>query len=134
MPGENEGRMSDEPIALFIALYLDADVYLRLAELLRDEGFDVISAREVNHDSWGDAEQLAYAASTRRAILTHNRDDFILLAREYVEAGREHYGIIVSEQALIGEMQRRLLRLLDQVTAEEMKNTFRYLSDFADRE
>ena len=134
MPGENEGRMSDEPIALFIALYLDADVYLRLAELLRDEGFDVISAREVGHDAWSAAEQLAYAASTRRAILTHNRDDFILLAQEYAEAEREHYGIVVSEQLSVGEIERRVLRLLDQVTAEEMKNAFRYLSDFADRE
>ena len=41
-------------------------------------------------------------------------------------------GIIVTEQSGIGEVLRRLLALLDSVTADEMKNTFRYLSDFAD--
>ena len=47
--------------------------------------------------------------------------------------GREHAGIILSVQMPIGGLLKRMLRLLDQVTADEMKNNLRYLSDFADR-
>ena len=127
--------MSAESVALFISLYLDEDVYRRLPALLRAEGYDAISARELGHtgSEWDDEKQLTYATENKRAILTHNEKDFKPLAQKWEQARREHYGIIVTEQSGIGEVLRRLLALLDSVTAGEMKNTFRYLSDFADR-
>ena len=127
--------MSTEPVALFISLYLDEDVYRRLPALLRAEGYDAISARELGHtgSEWDDEKQLTYATENKRAILTHNEKDFKPLAQKWEQVRREHYGIVVTEQSSIGVVLRRLLRLLDSVTADEMKNTFRYLSDFADR-
>jgi hypothetical protein len=126
--------MASEPVALFITLYLDADISRHLAELLRNEGFDVVSAWEVSHEAWSDAKQLAYAAENQRAILTYDLGDYPPLAQEYFEAGRDHFGIILSEQLPIGELRRRMLRLLDRVTRDEMINNVRFLSDFADRE
>ena len=125
--------MSDETISLFIDLYLDADVNRDLAELLRKEGFEAISAWELGQQGWEDPQQLEYAVSKQMALLTHNRDDYIRLAQEYERTGRDHHGIIVSRQLPLGEMRKLLLRLLDSVTADDMKNNFRYLSDFADR-
>ena len=125
--------MSDKVVALFIDLYLDADVYPDLVAPLRDEGFDVISALDIGHDVWDDEKQLAYAAENRRAILTFNAKHFVPLATKWHNEKRDHYGIIVSEQLDIGEVLRRLLRLLDRLTKDEMKSELRYLSDFADR-
>lgn len=125
--------MPDKPLALFISLYLDADVNYALAKILRQEGFEALSAWEVGQQGWKDPQQLEYAVSKRMALLTHNRDDYIPLAQEYERTGRDHYGIVVSKQLPIGEMRKLLLRLLDSVAADELKNNFRYLSDFADR-
>jgi hypothetical protein len=125
--------MSDEAVALFIDLYLDADVYPDLVTSLRAEGFDVISALDIGHDVWDDEKQLAYAAENRRAILTFNTKHFVPLATKWYDEKRDHYGIIVSEQLDVGEVMRRLLRLLDRLTKDEMKSKLRYLSDFADR-
>ena len=128
--------MSDEPVALFISLYMDEDsAYRRLPALLRAEGFDAISASELGHtgSEWDDEKHLTYAAENQRAVLTHNTRHFIPLSQKWEWEARDHYGIIVSAQVGIGEVLRRLLRLLDSVTKDEMKNKVRFLSDFADR-
>ena len=81
---------------LFVELYLDEDVDVLVAELLRAYGFSAITAQEAGRRQKNDADQLAYAVSQRRAFLTHNRDDFEDLAQGYFEAGRTHYGIILA--------------------------------------
>lgn len=52
---------------------------------------------------------------------------------KWLQEGREHFGIIVSTRIEIGELLRRTLRILDQVTADEMYNSLRHLNDFAER-
>ncbi|MEW5717662.1 MAG: DUF5615 family PIN-like protein [Chloroflexota bacterium] len=118
---------------LFIALYLDADVDKRLAEELRKRGVDAVSAREIGRDLVSDEDQLEYAISQQRAVLTHNSRHWEPLFEEYWNAGKEQFGIIVSEQIPIGETLRRVLKLLDTVTADEMKNNFKNLGEFAER-
>jgi hypothetical protein len=41
--------------------------------------------------------------------------------------------IVVSQQIPLGELQRRVMRLFDTVTADEMKNNLRNLAEFAER-
>ncbi len=96
----------------------------------RAEGFDAIAAVEVEQTEFSDKEHLEYAIRQQRAIVTHNSDDFARLFDEYWRAGKEHYGIIVSEQLPVGVMMRRLLNLLDSVTVDEMRNSFRNLGEF----
>ncbi len=67
--------MATNPARFFIAIYLDADVNVRLASAIRDEGFDAISAREIGNDFLSDAQQLAFAAAEQRTLLTHNLGD-----------------------------------------------------------
>lgn len=115
---------------LFIRLYLDEDVHPGVAAAMRTRSFDAISAHELGRWGRSDAEQLAYAAADVRALFTFNASDFFQLHREWIRADRSHWGIILSGQAPIGEITRRLLRLLNRVTADEMRNQLYWLQSF----
>jgi hypothetical protein len=115
---------------LFIRLYLDEDVHKRVASALRLRRFDVVSAHEVGRWGLSDEEQLAYAATEGRALFTYNTPDYLRLHLAWLQRGQEHYGIIVSDQLPIGETVRRLLNLLNRVTADEMRNQIRWLQAF----
>lgn len=103
-------------------LYLDEDVHKRIALSLRLKGYDVISAHEVRNHGIPDYEQLEYAISEERAIFTFNAGDFIKLHEEYLKAGKEHYGILLSKQIPFGETVKRLIRFLFTHSAKEVKN------------
>jgi hypothetical protein len=66
-----------------IKLYLDEDVNPQLARDLRNRGYDAVSTIEVNNLGLSDREQLEYARLYERALLTHNRDDFLEIASAY---------------------------------------------------
>lgn len=112
---------------LFIELYLDEDVDVLLAELVRGRGFSAGTTREAGHLGRSDADQLTYAAGQKRTLFTHNRVDFENLAREYWASGRSHHGIIIAVRRLPHDIVRRLLPLLNQITADEMINQVRYI-------
>lgn len=111
----------------FIEFYLDEDVSALVAELLRARGFSVTTTREAGQGGRSDQEQLAYAARLQKTFVTHNRADFELLARQYFESGRKHYGIVIAVQRPAQEIARRLLVILDQVTADEIEDQIRYV-------
>jgi len=48
--------------------------------------------------------------------------------REYMEEGKDHYGVIISSQLPVGEVLRRILKLLTGLSFKEMKNRLEYLS------
>jgi len=80
-----------------------------------------------------DEAQLTYAAERGMAILTYNAQDFIPLAQAWYFASREHAGIIISDQfghRQFGELLRRVLRLLDSLTASQMHNQIVFLQQF----
>jgi hypothetical protein len=112
---------------LFIRLYLDEDVNVLIAELLRARGFDAITARDAGQLNATDKAQLAHAVSQGRTLVTHNRTDFEELVRDYFDANRTHYGVIFAVRRPPREMANRLLVILDRVTADEMRNQVRYI-------
>lgn len=66
-------------------------------------------------------------------VLTNNDRDFTYLAQQWMKSGRSHTGILISEQyrnRQFGEFLRRLLRFLDTVSADEIQDCVRYLSEF----
>jgi hypothetical protein len=69
-------------------------------------------------------------AEQGRAILTYNVKHFVPLAELWYEAGRDHAGIILSDELEQGELTRRAVNLLAAVSAEEMKNALRFLQEF----
>ncbi|MBM4044089.1 MAG: hypothetical protein FJ279_03165 [Planctomycetes bacterium] len=112
---------------LFIELYLDEDVSALVGKLVRSRGFAATTAREAGEAGKSDAEQLAFAASQQRTLLTHNRADFEALARQYADEGRTHYGIVIAVRRPPHEIARRLLTILNRVPADEMVNQLRYI-------
>jgi uncharacterized protein with PIN domain len=113
-----------------IQLFLNEDVHTKLAKALRQRGFDAITTVEAGMSGSPDEEQLAFAASQGRAILTFNRGDYARLHKRYAEHGWEHSGIIISEQYPIGELLRRMLDLLMSLSADDMCNRLEYLSQW----
>ncbi len=112
---------------LFIALYLDENVDVLVADLVRARQFEVTTAVEVGQLGRSDPDQLAYAASHQMALVTHNRVDFERLAEEYFATGQTHSGIIIAVRRSPYELARRLLVILNDVTADEMENQLRYI-------
>lgn len=113
-----------------LALLLDEDVRVLLAGALRDRGYDAVHVLEADRGGRSDPEQLAYAVAQGRAILTHNIRDFMVLDREYRATGKEHCGIIVSDQIPLRELLRRILRCVSQCTADEACNRLIWLHNF----
>lgn len=101
-----------------------------LAEVLRQRGYDAVHVSEQNRSGKTDIEQLEFAVEERRAFLTHNVGDFVVLHRRFGEEGRSHFGIIVSDQLPFGELLRRTLRFVSRFTADELNNRLIWLHDF----
>jgi len=102
----------------------------RLAEQLRQHGFDVTATLEAKRGEADDDEQLAYAASEQRALVTFNHKDFAVRHERYAAESKDHWGIILSTEETVDVLRRRLLRLLNTLTAEELKNQIRWLNEF----
>ena len=107
---------------LFASIYLDEDVDVLLADLLRSRGLGALTARDAGRLRRSDADQLAVAAANDMAILTYNRGDFEALHREYLDLGRTHGGILIAVRRPPRLILEHLLRLLDQLTADELQN------------
>ena len=77
-------------------LYSNENFPLPVVEALRGKGHDVLTTRVSGkaNDGIPDDEVLRFAIAERRAVLTHNRRDFIRLHR--LQSG--HEGIIVCTQ------------------------------------
>lgn len=118
-----------------IRLLIDEDVPKgpQLAAALRRRGFDAVAVQEIGKMHVSDEELLNYAAMEGRALLSCNIKDFVQIAVDWYESGKEHAGIVVSEQfssKQFGEILRRVLNLLNSVDAEEIRNTVRFLQEF----
>jgi len=113
---------SPAPEALFARLYFDRHIIARLADDLRSRGYDVLTTEEAGLDSSTDEQQLAFATSESRAILTFNVRDFAPLHQHWQAANRSYTGIIVSRQLgkrEYGVLLHRMLRLLNHFAADE---------------
>lgn len=81
---------------LFIKLYLDEDVDVLIADLVRARGFVATTTQEAGQIHASDSAQLAFAASQGRTIFTYNRLDFEALAQTYFAEGQSHSGIVIA--------------------------------------
>jgi predicted nuclease of predicted toxin-antitoxin system len=124
---------SASPDDLFVRIYLDRHIMTRLAVDLRGRGYNVLTTQEAGKDTASDDDQLAFATSEKRAILTFNIRDFAPLHSDWQTAGRSQSGIIVSQQLggrQYGVLLQRTLRLLNHFLAEELENNLVHLEQF----
>jgi len=88
-------------------------------------GFSVLTTRDARRLHATDEEQLAFAATEHRTLLTHNRADFGALHLTYLSTGKTHAGVIIARRHPAQEVAQRLLVILNAVTADEMQNQLR---------
>jgi hypothetical protein len=112
-------------------LYLDENIQGSLPAQLRRHGIDVIATAAAGMLSKSDDQQLAYAATQQRAILTFNVRHFERVHAEFLMAGREHWGVLLSKEEPVGVLVHRLLRLVNTLSAQDLKNQSRWLSEFS---
>ena len=110
-------------MTIFAALYIDEDMSALVATLLRSRGLDVTTVPEQETLGKTDYQQLEFATSLNRCILTHNRVDFERLHFQYME---EHFGIIVVPQKNAYEIAKRVGILVNTLMADEIHNQLLY--------
>ena len=110
----------------FAALYTDEDMSALVATLLQSRGLDITTVPEQATLGRTDCEQLEFATSLGKCILTHNRVDFERLHLQYMEQGKQHSGIIVVSQKNAYEVAQRIGVLVSVLTADEITNQLLY--------
>jgi len=119
-----------------IRLYCDEDSLRHaLVRALRKRGVDVLTVLEAGTTEDQDDRQLAFAASHGRAIYSYNVGDFCRLHAQWLAEARFHVGIILAQQqqSSIGEQIRRLARLVNTLSEDEMRNRLEFLSSWGQR-
>lgn len=115
-----------------IKLMLDEHIWKGLTEVLSEHGHDVLHVVDTDYRGTLDEPLLAFAANQGRAVLTFNIRHFVPLVALWYETGREHAGVVLSRELPRGELLRRTERLLRALSAEELKDTARWLDEFKD--
>jgi len=108
-----------------ISLYIDEDSMDNdLVQALRLRGVDVTTVRDEGRRGLSDEEQLEFASANGRVLYTFNVKDYLPLHAMFPASERSHAGIIVAEQRnySVGEQLRRLLRIIGERSAEQMRD------------
>ena len=113
-------------MSIFASLYMDEDMSALVARLLRSRGLDVTTVPEQSTLGKTDSEQLEFAASLGRCLVTHNRVDFERLHLQFIEEGREHCGIIIVPQKTAYEVVQRVGILVNTLTVDSINNQLLY--------
>lgn len=113
-----------------IRFFTDEDVYGMIAPKLRNLGFDACSAPEANRLGLPDEDQLAWASTEERTLISFNTGHFAALHAAYLKSGSDHAGIVLSSRRSIGQMLKRLRNLASIIDADTMINRLEYLSDW----
>lgn len=113
-----------------IKLYLDEDVHEEIAKALKLRGYNAKTTKEAGNKGLSDIEQLRYAATENRVIVSCNIADFNRLHSDCIKKGIKHSGIILTKQLPIGTIIKALLKLLSNIKTEKTENNIIWLSDW----
>ena len=110
--------------------YLDEDLSIKIAEILRKYEVDVVSTHEVGMTQALDREQLEYAASVGRTIVTRNRDDYIRLTVQFFNELRPHCGILIVPHTIPGDKFSLIAAALRKYASKRASGMEPYTIDF----
>lgn len=107
-----------------VRFHLDENVDPALAEALRRRGIDVTTSAESGLNGYSDREQVEFAGTQGRVVVTHD-SDFLRLAKE----GVSHCGIVFCpvRRFSVGRVTMALVALWRYRTAEEMVGRIEFL-------
>ena len=86
--------------------YLDADVRVEIARILRERGHNADASKELGFEFSHDEEQLLIATRRGSILVTHNRDDFRMLHRAW-HLWSEAWGVTQSHAGIVIVPQQR---------------------------
>jgi predicted nuclease of predicted toxin-antitoxin system len=111
-------------MARTIRFHLDENCDARIAAGLRLHGINLTTTPEAGLLCASDQEQLRFAASQQRVIVTHDADFLRMDA-----AGPAHTGIVYlrPEKRSLGEIIRLLVMLWELLGPDEMRGHVEYL-------
>jgi hypothetical protein len=110
-----------------ILIYCDEDVDILVKPLLEAKGFKVLTTLDEKMLGASDFQQMNHAAEKECVFLTHNRLDFERLCADYINDGKNHYGVILATRRNVYDLARRIARVLSGYTKETIKNQLLYI-------
>ena len=105
-------------------LHADENIAAAVVHGLRRRGVEVTTTADANLLGASDEQQLAYCQREGRVIITHDPDLLRLAA-----AVSDHNGVAFchSRKYTVGQLVLRLLRLVANVSDDEMRGRIEYL-------
>ena len=110
--------------------YLDEDLSPKIAELMRKQGIDCISAHEIKAIQISDLKQLELASGKKRCLVTKNRNDFIRLTVQFFNDHAPHYGVLIIPNSIPGDRFSLVANLLTRYAHRHPKGMHSYAIDF----
>ena len=83
-----------------------------LCQVLRTHGVDCLTTQQATNHGRSDEQQLLFASTEARALVTFNHKDFLPLVNQWHLANRSHAGLILSKELPLAELLRRFRRFL----------------------
>jgi predicted nuclease of predicted toxin-antitoxin system len=114
-----------------VKVYLDEDIAPDVAVILRSLEVDATSAHERGRQGMSDRDQLEIAAAEGRCLVTRNRNDFILLTREFFEKGLPHSGVLILPWTVPPDNFRLAAKRIALYAKRAGDSNTEYLFDFA---
>ena len=106
--------------------YLDENLSPKIAEILRRDGMDALSAHEAGMCEVSDQRQLDFAAKEKRCLVTRNRDNFIRLTVRFFNDQRPHCGVLIVPYTLPGDQFSRIASLIRKFSSRHQKGLSPY--------
>lgn len=116
--------------------YIDEDISPKIAEILRDNNIDAVSAHQVGRSGTGitDEEQLAYAAIEGRCLVTYNGRHYIALTSKFFEKEWKHAGIVIMPSSMPSDNFGMISKtLIEYIRQHKKRRAFIYVRLFKDR-
>jgi hypothetical protein len=112
---------------------MDEDAMIKdLVIALRTRNVDVFTVDEAELRGRSDEQQLRYATEQGRVIYSFNVGHYAALHTLFLQQGLHHAGILLAPNSRwsVGEQTRRIMALLDYVSAEDMQDALEYLGSW----
>lgn len=110
--------------------YLDEDISPKVADILRRDDIDAMSAHGAEMLQASDRAQLMRAAAEQRIMVTRNRNDFIRLSVQFFNEMRPHHGVLIIPYTFPGDKFARIAEALLDYAQQHPNGMEPYTVDF----
>ena len=111
-----------------VRFYMDHHVHAAITEGLRRRGVDVLTAYEDGAAQLDDPQLFARATQLERVLFSQDTD-LLVLAEQWLQAGREFARLVYAHQlgVTIGQAVRDLTLIAQALDPEDMRNRVEFL-------